>query len=574
MSILPLRSETENWFFPGTFEREARLWSGLILMLFVTSHFLNHALGIFGVDVMGAVQEWRSWFWRSWPGTILLYGAVGVHVMLTMRRALSHKTWRIPPLEALQIVLGILIPITLLGHVVGTRVMSSLVDIDDSYAKVLRFIWPDHALMQSIALVIVWGHGIIGLHSAFHVRRWYKSLQAPLGILATTIPLLALAGFVSASREANGVASPEAVMTAAQLVTLATALSYGRTILAALFCLALALIIFNVFRSRLMASLAVRYTGHGEVRAARGMTLLEISRANNIPHPSTCGGRGRCSSCRVLVVEGQDTLEQPNLIEKKMLDRLRASQNVRLACQIRPKADIAVRVLLGSQQMTSGAAGLTDAVEWAAEEELTILFADIRGFASMAQNQLPSDNINLINRVIGEMEQAVEARGGRVTLVQTDGIMAVFGMNNKSRAGSKGAVNAAADILKAVHLVNKDIRAALPLPVRVGIGIHSGQVVMSQTQDTAGGQRYVVIGEAVIAASRLEESTKELMADCVVSTRTLELAGFSPPSSSEKKVHYKSGANPVLVHLFADRGELRSFLGRTSVEPDAEASQR
>jgi adenylate cyclase len=561
----------EPWYGVRTIERSSRLWSGVILMVFVTSHLLNHALGIFGVDVMGVAQEWRIMVWRSWPGTILLFGAVAVHVALAIRRAVSRRTWRMPLMEALQIVLGILIPVMLLGHVVGTRVLSS-VGIDDSYANVLKYLWPANAFMQSLALVIVWSHGIIGLHYAFHIRRWYKPLKGVLAIVAILIPVLALAGFVAAGREAARLTLPPENWTAEQLALQSTAFANGRMAILVVLALAVGWIAFRLIRSRLTAHVAIRYTGHGEVTATPGMTLLEISRANSIPHPSACGGRGRCSSCRVLVIDGQGGLEPPNGIEQRMLDRIRASQHVRLACQIRPKADLGVRILLGTQQMPvdSGISG--GSLELGAEEELTVLFADIRGFATLAQNQLPEDVIILLNRVMGEMMQAVEARGGRVAMIQTDGIMAVFGMNGKTRAGSRAALHAAADILKAVHLVNKDIRAALPLPVRVGIGIHSGAVILSRAEDNAGGQRLVVIGEAVVIASRLEEVTKEFAADCVVSTRTITAAGFSPPATPERQVHYKNGASPALVHAFGDRQELRSLLGRVNApaEPQPE----
>jgi adenylate cyclase len=561
------REVDEPWYGLRTIERSSRLWSGVILMIFVTSHFLNHALGIFGVEVMGAAQEWRSAIWRSWPGTILLFGAVAVHLALAIRRAVSRRTWRMPPMEALQIVLGILIPVMLLGHVVGTRVLSS-VGIDDSYTNVLRYLWPANALMQSLALVVVWSHGIIGLHYAFHIRRWYKPLKGILAIVAILIPVLALAGFVAAGREAAQLSVPLENWTAEQLALQATALANGRMVIQVVLALAIVWIAFRLIRSRLTAHVAIRYTGHGEVNATPGMTLLEISRANGIPHPSACGGRGRCSSCRVLVIEGQDSLEPPNGIEQRMLDRIKASQHVRLACQTRPKANLGIRVLLESQQGLAANSGVGEAIDWGSEEVLTVLFADMRGFATLAQNQLPSDLIILLNRVMGEMTQAVEAREGRIAMIQTDGIMAVFGMNGKSRAGSRAALHAAADILKAVHLVNKDIRAALPLPIRVGIGIHSGSVILSRAEDNAGGQRMVVIGEAVVIASRLEEVTKEFAADCVISTQTIALAGFSPPATPERQVHYKNGASPVLVHAFGDRQELRSLLGRVNAPTD------
>jgi adenylate cyclase len=550
-------------------ERSARLWSGLILMLFVTSHLLNHALGIFGVAVMSEVQEWRSGFWRSWPGSFLLIGAAGVHVALSLRRVLGRRTWKMPAMEAFQIALGILIPFLLLGHVVSTRVLSSLVNIDDSYVNVLRQLWPANAVAQSAALLVVWGHGIIGLYYAFHVKRWFRPLQIPFAILAALVPVLALAGFAAAGREAAILSAPTDVWTAEQLRLQAAVLANSRRVILAVFGLALAFITFRMIRARLGSHVAIRYLGHGEVRATPGLTLLEISRVNGIPHPSACGGRGRCSSCRVLVMEGQENLPPAGGIERRMLDRIKAPQFVRLACQIRPVSDMNVRVLLGAQSFgpqayPAAGSGGVEALDWGVEDDLTVLFADIRSFATLARNQLPADLMLLLNRVLGEMTQAVEARGGRVAMVQTDGIMAVFGVGGKSRAGSRAALKAAADILKAIQLVNKDIRATLPQPLRVGIGVHAGEVVLSRSEDGAGGQRLVVIGEAVVIASRLEEATKELAADCVVSAHTVALAGFSPPASGERQVHYKNGASPVLAYAFGDRQELRHLIARAT----------
>jgi adenylate cyclase len=564
-------NDDEPWYCLKSIERSARLWSGLVLMLFVTSHFLNHALGVFGVAAMGQAQEWRIAVWRGWPGTILLFGALGTHIALALRRIVGRSTWRMPLLEAFQILLGVLIPFMLLGHVVGTRILSSFANVDDSYVNVLRHLWPANALAQSLALLVVWSHGVIGLYYAFHVRPWFGRLKVPFAIVAAVIPLLALAGFVAAGREAATLAAPPENWTAGQLATQAAALSNGRMALLAVLLIVLGMITFKIVRARLTARVAIRYVGHGEVEATPGLTLLEISRANSIPHPSACGGRGRCSSCRVLVIEGQQGLDPPSGLEQRMLERIRAPQNVRLACQIRPRTALNIRVLLGTQPMPAQAGAAAESLDWGVEEEVTVLFADIRGFATLAKNQLPADLLALLNRVMGEMTQAIEARNGRITMVQTDGLMAVFGMGGKSRAGSRAALHAAADILKAVHLLNKDIRAALPLPIRVGIGLHTGEVVMSRADDGGFGQRVVVIGEAVVIASRLEEATKELAADCVISSRTIATAGLSPPASGERPVHYKNGASPVLVHALGDRQDLRALLGRKETTSEAPA---
>jgi adenylate cyclase len=550
-------------------ERSARLWAGLVLMVFVASHFLNHALGIFGVAVMAEAQTWRVAVWRSWPGTLALFAAVVVHVALALKRVVSRRTWRMPPLEALQIALGLLIPYLLLGHVVATRAASSLAEVDDGYIHVLKNLWPGLASRQSLALVVVWAHGVLGVYYAFHMRRWFQRFRVPLAVLAALVPALALAGFVAAGREAATLPAQARPLTDPQFLTLESVSANGRLAIFAVLALAAGFVAFKVVRGLVAGRHAIRYVGHGEVRARDGLTLLEISRENGIPHPSACGGRARCSSCRVLVTEGYEGLDPPAGLEKRMLERMRAPRQVRLACQIRPKSDLGVRVLLDTR-MPSDAAGMGAALNWGVEEEVVIVFADIRGFASLAQNQLPADLFVLLSRIMGDIVQAVEARGGQIAMVQTDGIMAVFGMGGKVRAGARAALNAAADILKAVHLVNKDIRAELPLPIRIGIGVHAGSVMMFRTEDAGGGQRMVVIGEAVVVASRLEEATKELAADCVVSSHAIAVAGLAPPASGELPVHYKNGATPVLAHAFGDRQNLRSFLGRDRAAKDAE----
>ena len=67
-----------------------------------------------------------------------------------------------------------------------------------------------------------------------------------------------------------------------------------------------------------------------------GQTILEIIRNHSIPHASLCGGRGRCTTCRVRVGIGCLDLEKPSALEKSALDRIGAAPNVRLACQTRP----------------------------------------------------------------------------------------------------------------------------------------------------------------------------------------------------------------------------------------------
>jgi hypothetical protein len=177
-----------------------RLVSGLILFSFALTHFLNHALGLVDLDTMEAVQSVRRAIWRSPPGTVLLYGAFAVHITLGLWRLVRRATWRMPMWEAIQIGLGLLIPVWLIQHVIATRGMNLARGFDDTYSHELRILWPAVAMSQSALLLIVWVHATIGLHHWLRIRSWYRAVAPWLLGLAIVIPVLALAGWIEAAR--------------------------------------------------------------------------------------------------------------------------------------------------------------------------------------------------------------------------------------------------------------------------------------------------------------------------------------------------------------------------------------
>lgn len=547
---------------PAVVERTIRLWAGSVLMIFVTMHLLNHALGIFGVEVMGAAQEWRVAIWRSWPGTILLYGALGLHMLLALKRAVSRRTWRMPAVEALQIVLGLAIPILLARHVVGTRVMASLAGADDSYVNVLRYLWPDNALWQSVALLVAWAHGVVGLHFVLRTRDWFERWRSTFYVVAFALPLLALAGFVAGGRDAHLQDVPPEAWTPAQNAVYEAGQQYARYGVWAILALPALLIVMRELVRRLRPSVTVRYVGHGATRNPTGLTLLEMSRLNQIPHPSVCGGRGRCSTCRVLVLSDTDMLPPPNALERKLLTRIKAPKRVRLACQIRPDSELNVRILLPVDAKGRGLDWEEEALKWGTERHVAVLFADIRGFSTLARSQLPADLVVLLNRVIEDMTQAVASRGGRTALVLTDGIMGVFGTETSLRNASRSAIEAAQDILRAAETINRELGGAIPQPLRIGVGIHCGHTVLARIGDAEQGYSMSVIGQTVVIASRLEEATKELAADCIVSEETIADAGLkSAKAGTMHTLNFRNGEAPVPVRAFADADDVKALVG-------------
>ncbi|MEO0671511.1 MAG: adenylate/guanylate cyclase domain-containing protein [Pseudomonadota bacterium] len=529
-------------------ERAGRLWSGVILFIYALTHFLGHAVGIFGVDAMEALQTYQRLLWRTWPGTVLLYGSAALHILLVSKRIVSRRTWRMPVQEALQIVLGLAIPILLYEHIVGTRVVSSFADVDSRYASTLQLLYPEHAIKQTILLLVVWIHGVIGLHYTLRARSWFPRWREVLLVIAVLIPVLSLAGFVSGAREALEFDIAEARWTDAQRATFIEASRLINLGLLAFAGLMVASVVGLAITRRLGQRIGIRYVGHGIVDLPKGSTLLEGSRNSAIPHPSLCGGRGRCSTCRVLVTEGAETLQAPNDIEAQMLKRIQAPPRVRLACQIRPKKPISVQVLLPVDVSEGNVDWGEEAYKWGTEREATVLFVDLRAFTRLSQTQLPYDLIVMLNRFLSEMRQACEAHGGRVTNVVSDGLTAVFGLQNERRAGASQAIGAARAMLKSVDALNTEWSAALTIPLRIGVGIHTGPVVMARVGDDVHGYAVSALGETVTIASKLEQATKDALTDCLISQETIKATGRPAMGASRRELSIPGREKPVFAY--------------------------
>ena len=196
MNILAsARSEWLSLALPNV--TQLRIASGLVLFAFAVTHFINHGLGLVSIEAMAWAQEYRKLVTRSVPGTVLLAGAAGIHFVLGISRFLGSKTWRVGWRNIVQLAFGLLIPVFLLRHILGTRGVHELFGIEDSYAYALWAMWPYEALNQAFLMTLVWVHGCIGLHHWLMLKPWYRgSLWLWYG-LAVLIPALGYAGFTN-----------------------------------------------------------------------------------------------------------------------------------------------------------------------------------------------------------------------------------------------------------------------------------------------------------------------------------------------------------------------------------------
>jgi adenylate cyclase len=552
-------------------ERMLRLWSGLIIFGFLFFHLLNHAVGLFGLEAMRAAQEIRWEVIGNDPLTIVLYSAFFVHMALALKRVVGRQTWRMPVQEAVQIALGCLIPVFLVGHVVNTRVALMQFEADLSYAAVLSRMWPDGAWWQTTLVLVAWTHGCIGLHHFLRFRPFYIRWQTAALILAVLIPVLALAGFVASGREAQARPDGPADFTAEEQVRLSHASRVVYGAFGAAGILAFGLVGGSYLRRRAAQQIVIAYRGRGTVRVPKGTSVLEASRRHGIPHPSVCGGRGRCSTCRVHILSRTEHLPEPNLTEKTLLTAIGAPADVRLACQLRPTDSLSLRILL--PVLGRDRTDLTDeeSREWAVQQPATVLSVDLRAFNTIARNQQPYEVAVLVNRFRSEMIQAVRHHNGEVAVFYGDGLVAYFGDASDRHAGSREALHAAGDVARVLDGIHREMGSALSLPIRAGIGIHTGATILARIGDDARDAAPMALGPTVTIAQILQEGTKEALADCLVSDSTAIASGYDFGGLFARDFPVPGQAQPVRAYALADCAAVFALLSRgaRTVEPEA-----
>src|SRR5438876_1725440 len=205
--------------------------------------------------------------------------------------------------------------------------------------------------------------------------------------------------------------------------------------------------------------------GNGRtVRVPKGLSVLEASLRNDVPHASVCGGRARCSTCRIRVIGDCSTLPEPSAREAFVLARVGATDpSIRLACQLRPVSDLSFFQLF-TPHTASANAPAAQSSRIGQERYLVSLFVDMRGSTRLAEKRLPFDTVFIINRFLTAVSQAVVAAGGKPNQFVGDGQLALFGLDASPRDACRQAIRAAALISDNVVQLNDFLRGDLLEP--------------------------------------------------------------------------------------------------------------
>ena len=263
----------------------------------------------------------------------------------------------------------------------------------------------------------------------------------------------------------------------------------------------------------------ITYQNESVVEVDTTTPILQASLQHGIPHTHVCGGNARCSTCRVLILEGLEYCCPRNEKEQKMANRRNFSPLVRLACQTTVSGDVALRrlvlddedVQLVDQEMAGGTTPRSVGVE----RHLAILFADIRNFTAFAEAHLPYDVVHVLNRYFSRVGAIINHHHGQINNFIGDGLMALFD-THASTDPTLNAVRAGLEMLKAVEAMQAYFEAQFKINFRIGIGVHYGEVVLG-TVGSGDNRRLTAIGDAVNLASRIESANKEAGTEFLIS---------------------------------------------------------
>jgi class 3 adenylate cyclase/nitrite reductase/ring-hydroxylating ferredoxin subunit len=205
-----------------------------------------------------------------------------------------------------------------------------------------------------------------------------------------------------------------------------------------------------------------------------------------------------------------------------MAERLGSTCEMRLACQLRPDADLRVRRLVLDETDLAMCSQLDRAVATRVGEEkvVAILLSDVADSTSMSEKLSPYDLLYLLNRYFVQVGDIIEKNGGFIDRFIGDGVMAIFGLSDEPLATLR-AVNTSLQILELADQVKPFFASMYGVEFEVRVGLHQGPAVIGSL-GAIGHERITAIGEVPNVASRIEAANKEVGTRFLMSQAALD----------------------------------------------------
>ncbi|MDX1433199.1 MAG: adenylate/guanylate cyclase domain-containing protein [Gammaproteobacteria bacterium] len=547
-------------------ERRLRLITGLVLAAYVVAHLGNHAMGLVDLEAMERYRRVNALVWQNPVGTVALYFSLAVHALLALKSLYRRTTLRMPAWERCQLILGLLIPPLLAVHVIGTRLSQSLLGFDVDYPLVLYFQWSNtrYTVQQYLLVVVLWLHLVIGLHFWLRLKPWYSRALPALYAAAVLLPVLSLIGYSIAGRQVLATAADASARERILSAWLAAPADARAMIQGlepkvlwvlgiALGAVLLAREARRQLRRRRGAIVALTHPKAGKVELPVGQSVLEALRDAGVPHASVCGGRGRCTTCRIHVSDGIEMLPAPSALEAAALHRIGAPPSVRLACQTRPSASLAITPLLPA---STGADDLKKIGGVSGHEQpVAVMFVDLRASTRIGERRLPYDVVFILNQFFEEMSAALHDTGGHYAQFSGDGLMALYGLESSLDLACRQAFRGAAAMSGRLAALNDRLKHDLSEPLKIGIGIHCGDAIVG-VMGPPSSPNLSAVGDNINIAARLEAQCKDYDVTLVASSQAAEQAGLDLSAFAQHEMKVRGRDGSVRVFAVPDPREI------------------
>ena len=289
---------------------------------------------------------------------------------------------------------------------------------------------------------------------------------------------------------------------------------------------------------------------HCTVHCTEDNTILEATLAANINHIHACGGQGKCSTCRVSVMDGIENCNPRNKREQQMADKLNFPAEIRLACQTKITGDITIRRMVSDQldmDIISKQFSKDSKVALGSQQRLTIVFTDIVNYTAFAEKFPPYDIVHVLNRYYRIMNATIQANNGFISDVAGDGILAIFGLQNKENNSVLDAIKAIEGMNENLMLFNNYLEENFNTKFGIRAGVHFGDVIVGPF-DTGEMKKLAVIGDNVNYASRIESANKKFNTKILLSEAAYEKIKDLYPKHNSYKTTLKGKTGDYMLY--------------------------
>ena len=289
-----------------------------------------------------------------------------------------------------------------------------------------------------------------------------------------------------------------------------------------------------------------------EIDITEEESILIASLRNNISHLSACGGTGKCSTCRIEILDGLENCLPRGELEERLAQKLSFPSYIRLGCQTKLTGNISFRRLLLDKRDADLNNQITEQKleSVGTIRNLTILFCDIKGFTPFSESLSAYDVIFILNRYFSIMREVIIRHGGEVNNYIGDAVMAIFGLK-ESRQQSLRAVSASVEMLKEMDQFKSYLKKAYGRDFDIRVGVHYGEVI-SGSVGSGDDRKLTVIGDAVNIASRIEAINKEAGTRLLISETVYDQVKDKISVRNYLRLKLRGTSNLITLHEVSD----------------------